>query len=107
MYAYVQRASEKLRAKRLLAGVVQVFVDTSSFHPNPQYTGSESLALAAPTSYTSIPHAQALRIMRASIVRGEGIKKSGSCVLASFRRTNASSPSWSQAGRSAGNSRAS
>lgn len=48
--AYVQRAAEKLRAKKLLAGVVQVFAEIRRFHPDPQYTGSGSQALAVPTS---------------------------------------------------------
>jgi len=75
--AYVQRAAEKLRAKKLLAGVVQVFVETSRFHPGPQYTGSGSQALAAPTSYTPILHAQALRILRRIYREGFRYQKVG------------------------------
>ena len=75
--AYVQRAAEKLRAKRLLAGVVQVFAETSRFHPDPQYTGSGSQALAAPTSYTPILHAQALRILRRIYREGFRYQKVG------------------------------
>ena len=75
--AYVQRAAEKLRAKKLLAGVVQVFVETSRFHPDPQYNGSGSQALAVPTSYTPILHAQALRILRRIYREGFRYQKVG------------------------------
>jgi hypothetical protein len=58
--SYVQRTAEKLRAKKMLAGVVQVFAETIRFHPELQYTGNGSKTLAVPTAYMSILHAQAL-----------------------------------------------
>lgn len=63
--SYVQRAAEKLRAKRLLAGAIQVFIETNRFQSDPQYNASHCLALSAPTSYTPNLHNHALRILRA------------------------------------------
>jgi len=56
---------------------VQVFVETSRFHPDPQYTGSGSQALVAPTSCTPILHAQALRILRRIYREGYRYQKVG------------------------------
>lgn len=72
--------------ERLLAGVVQVFAETSRFHPDARYTGSGSQALAAPTSYTPILHAQALRILRRIYREGFRYQKVGVMFLSSCRK---------------------
>lgn len=70
--SYVQRACEKLRAKKLLAGAVHVFVETNRFHDDPQHFGNASRTLTHPTAYTPDLHAVALNLLQ-GIVR-EGYK---------------------------------
>jgi DNA polymerase V len=61
---HAQRVAEKLRSRRLVAGAVQVFIQTNPHQPDPQHSGSGCLALDAPTAHTPDIHARALRILR-------------------------------------------
>ncbi len=75
--SHVQRAAEKLRARKLLAGAVQVFLETNRFQPGPQYNGSACQALQAPTAYTPVLHALALRVLRGIYRQGYRYQKVG------------------------------
>ncbi|NCC83715.1 MAG: DUF4113 domain-containing protein [Clostridia bacterium] len=70
--SYVQRAAQKLRAKKLLAGAVQVFLETNRFQNDPQYFGHACQKLSVPTSFTPDLHAAALGILRA--IHRDGFK---------------------------------
>jgi DNA polymerase V len=79
--AYVQRAGEKLRRKGLVAGAVQVFLETSRFQPGPQYAGSRCRALPAPTADTLALHGPALEILRDIHKPGYRYQKAGVILL--------------------------
>lgn len=79
--AYVQRAGEKLRRRGLLAGVVQVFLETNRFQPGPQHAPSRCQALPAPTSDTLTLHETALAILRAIHKPGCRYQKAGVTLL--------------------------
>jgi len=79
--AYVQRAGEKLRRKGLVAGAVQVFLETNRFQPGPQYAGSRCRALPAPTSNTLDLHGPALEILRDIHKPGYRYQKAGVILL--------------------------
>ena len=79
--AYVQRAGEKLRRKGLVAGAVQVFLETNRFQPEPQYAGSRCRALAAPTASTLDLHGPALEILRDIHKPGYKYQKAGVILL--------------------------
>lgn len=49
---YMTKAAERLRRARLAAGVVTVFINTSRFHPGPQYSNSATSELAYSTDST-------------------------------------------------------
>ena len=51
--AYLSRAAEKLRAQNSVAGMLQVFIHTNTFHPGePQYANASIFCLPIPTNYT-------------------------------------------------------
>jgi DNA polymerase V len=79
--AYVQRAGEKLRRKGLVAGAVQVFLETNRFQPGPQYAGSRCRALPAPTADTLDLHGPALEILRDIHKPGYRYQKAGVILL--------------------------
>ncbi len=79
--AYVQRAGEKLRRKGLVAGAVQVFLETNRFQPEPQYAGSRCRALPAPTASTLDLHGPALEILRDIHKPGYRYQKAGVILL--------------------------
>jgi len=79
--AYVQRAGEKLRRKGLVAGAVQVFLETNRFQPEPQYAGSRCRALPAPTASTLDLHGPALEILRDIHKPGYKYQKAGVILL--------------------------
>jgi len=79
--AYVQRAGEKLRRKGLVAGAVQVFLETNRFQPGPQYAGSRCRALPAPTASTLDLHGPALEILRDIHKPGYKYQKAGVILL--------------------------
>ncbi len=79
--AYVQRAGEKLRRKSLVAGAVQVFLETNRFQPGPQYAGSRCRALPAPTADTLALHGPALEILRDIHKPGYRYQKAGVILL--------------------------
>lgn len=61
---YVQRAAEKLRSRRLVAGAVQVFVTTARLSPDRQYANCGTLALPVPSAYTPDLLDRGLSILR-------------------------------------------
>lgn len=79
--AYVQRAAEKLRRKDLVAGAVQVFLETNRFQPGPQYSASRCRTLPAPTSDTLALHAPALQLLRELHRPGYRYQKAGVILL--------------------------
>ena len=79
--AYVQRAAEKLRRKGLVAGAVQVFLETNRFQPGPQYSASRGRALPAPTADTLVLHGPALQILREIHKPGYKYQKAGVILL--------------------------
>lgn len=79
--AYVQRAAEKLRARDLQAGAVQVFLSTNRFAEDPQYNGSGCLPLDRPTSHTPCLHRKALSILRDIYREGYKYQKVGVLML--------------------------
>jgi len=62
--AFVQRAGEKLRTRGLMAGAVQIFIETNRFQPGPQYAQSACRDLSEPTDYTPILQERALGMLR-------------------------------------------
>ncbi len=79
--AYVQRAGEKLRRKGLVAGAVQIFLETNRFQPGPQHAGSRCRALPAPTANTLDLHGPALEILREIHKPGYRYQKAGVVLL--------------------------
>jgi len=79
--AYVQRASERLRARRLLAGAVQVFLTTARLSDDPQYSNSGSLPLPMPTDYTPALLARAGEVLRTIYRPGYRYQKVGVLLL--------------------------
>lgn len=79
--SYVQRAAEKLRRKGLVAGAVQVFLETNRFQPDPKHEASLCRALPAPTADTLALHAPALKILRAMYKPGYKYQKAGVILL--------------------------
>ena len=79
--AYVQRAAEKLRRKGLVAGAVQVFLETNRFQPDPQYSASRGRALPAPTADTLVLHGPALQLLREIHKPGYKYQKAGVILL--------------------------
>jgi DNA polymerase V len=79
--AYVQRAAEKLRRKGLVAGAVQVFLETNRFQPDPQHCASRGRALPAPTADTLVLHGPALQLLREIHKPGYKYQKAGVILL--------------------------
>ena len=79
--AYVQRAAEKLRSRKLAAGAVQVFVTTARHAPDRQYANSGTLPLATPSAYTPELLAGAGTILRAIFRPGYRYQKLGVLLL--------------------------
>jgi DNA polymerase V len=79
--SYVQRAAEKLRRKGLVAGAVQVFLETNRFQPDPKHEASRCRALPAPTSDTLALHGPALEILRDIHRPGYKYQKTGVILL--------------------------
>lgn len=75
---YTARVGEKLRAGRLLAGHVSVFVETNCFSATqPQYSAGAQTALLQPTNQTSVLIATALDLLRSIYRVGYQYKKTG------------------------------
>lgn len=79
--SHVQRAAQKLRARKLLAGAVQVFVETNRFQDDPQHFGHACRTLPTPTSFTPDLHASALGILRTIYREGFKYQKVGVMLL--------------------------
>jgi len=79
--AYVQRAAEKLRRKGLVAGAVQVFLETNRFQPDPKHEASRCRSLPAPTADTFALHGTALQILRDIHKPGYKYQKTGVILL--------------------------
>jgi DNA polymerase V len=73
----VQEAAAKLRSRRLVAGAMQVFIETSRFGPGAFYANSGTCTLEVPTSDTVTLHAAALRLLRGLFLPGVAYKKTG------------------------------
>lgn len=78
---HVQQAAVKLRRKKLRAGAVQVFWETSRFRPGEYCANSGCEALAVPTACTFDLHAAALRILRAIHRPGHACQRIGVLLL--------------------------
>jgi DNA polymerase V len=78
---FVQRAGEKLRRKGLLAGAVQVFLETNRFQPGPQHAPGRCQTLPSPTSDTLALHETALAILRGIHKPGHRYQKAGVILL--------------------------
>ena len=75
---YTARAAEKLRAGRLLAGQVHVFLTTNPFATRkPQYNAGAQTALSRPSNHTPDLIAAALRLLRGIYRPGHCYKKTG------------------------------
>jgi DNA polymerase V len=74
---FASRAAEKLRKQSSLAGQLLVFIRTSPFRPEPQYSRSVVVPLRRPTSDTGELVASALRGLRAIYRPGFKLAKAG------------------------------
>lgn len=74
---YMSKAAERLRRSRLAAGVVTVFVITSRFGADPQYSNSATLELAYSTDSTDELLAWALKGLEQIYRPGYRYKKAG------------------------------
>jgi DNA polymerase V len=74
---YVAKAAERLRRSRLAAGVVTVFINTSRFSADPQYSNSATFELAYSTDSTEELLAWALRGLERVYRSGYKYKKAG------------------------------
>ena len=80
---YTARVGEKLRAGRLLAGHLSVFVETNRFSvTQPQYHAGAQTTFLQPTNQTSILIAAALDLLRSIYRVGYQYKKTGLFVTA-------------------------
>ena len=78
---FASRAAHKLRGQGSLAGQVLVFIRTSPFRPEPQYSRSTSLPLRRPSADTGVIVAAALRGLRAIYRPGYQLAKAGVMLL--------------------------
>ena len=78
---FASRAAHKLRGQGSLAGQVLVFVRTSPFRPEAQYSRSISLPLRRPSADTGVIVAAALRGLRAIYRPGYPLAKAGVMLL--------------------------
>jgi DNA polymerase V len=74
---YMSKAAERLRRSRLAAGVVTVFITTSRFGTDPQYSNSATLELAYSTDSTDELLAWALKGLEQIYRPGYRYKKAG------------------------------
>lgn len=75
---YTAGVAEKLRAGKLLAAQLQVFLTTNPFQPNqPQYTPSAFTTLLEPTNHTPTLISAALGLLRQIYRPGYQYKKTG------------------------------
>ena len=75
--AYMTKAAERLRRSRLAAGVVTVFVNTSRFGADPQYSNSATFELAYSTDSTDELLSWALKGLGQIYRPGYRYKKAG------------------------------
>lgn len=78
---FASRAAEKLRKQNSLAGQIMVFVRTSPFRPEPQYSRSVVVPLRRPTSDTGELVAAAVMGLRAIYRPGFKLAKAGVMLL--------------------------
>jgi DNA polymerase V len=78
---FASRAAHKLRQQGSLAGQVLVFVRTSPFRPEAQYSRSISMPLRRPSADTGVIVAAALRSLRAIYRPGYQLAKAGVMLL--------------------------
>lgn len=74
---YVTKAAERLRRSRLAAGVITVFITTSRFGTDPQYSNSATFELAYSTDSTEELLAWALKGLEQIYRAGYRYKKTG------------------------------
>jgi DNA polymerase V len=74
---YMTKAAERLRRSRLAAGVVTVFINTSRFGTDPQYSNSATFELAYSTDSTEELLAWALKGLEQIYRAGYRYKKAG------------------------------
>ncbi|GAB4315487.1 MAG: Y-family DNA polymerase [Candidatus Sumerlaeia bacterium] len=75
---FTQRAAEKLRAQRLNASLLHVFLMTNTFRPDlPQYSNSLTMHLPQPTAYTPELIHFACRLVEQIFKNGYAYKKLG------------------------------
>ena len=78
---FASRAAHKLRGQGNLTGQVLVFVRTSPFRPEPQYSNSIIMPLRRPSADTSVIVAAALRSLHAIYRSGYQLDKAGVMLL--------------------------
>jgi len=78
---FASRAAHKLRGQGSLTGQVLVFVRTSPFRPEPQYSNSIIMPLRRPSADTSVIVAAALRSLHAIYRSGYQLDKAGVMLL--------------------------
>ena len=78
---FASRAAHKLRGQGSLAGHVLVFIRTSPFRPEPQYSLSISMPLRRPSADTGVIVSAALRSLRAIYRPGYQLAKAGVMLL--------------------------
>lgn len=78
---FASRAAHKLRAQGSLAGQVLVFIRTSPFRPEAQFSRSISMPLSRPCADTSVIAAAALRGLRAIYRQGYQLAMAGGMLL--------------------------
>jgi DNA polymerase V len=78
---FASRAAEKLRKQHSLASQVLIFVRTSSFRPDAQYSRSRTIPLRRPTSDTALIVQAALMGLNAIYRSGFKYAKAGVMVL--------------------------
>lgn len=74
---YTTRAAEKLRANRLLASCLQVYLTTSPYRKGPRYANALTLHLPVPTAYTPLLVSTARRGIGRIFKPGYPYKKAG------------------------------
>ncbi|NDP64562.1 Y-family DNA polymerase [Polaromonas sp.] len=78
---FASQAAHKLRSQGSLAGQVLVFIRTSPFRPEAQYSRSISMPLRRPSADTGLIVAAALRSLRAIYLPGYQLAKAGVMLL--------------------------
>ncbi|MBN2016022.1 Y-family DNA polymerase [Candidatus Dojkabacteria bacterium] len=75
--SYVSIAAEKLRAQKLVASMIHVFVTTNRFNRKNYYSNSYYLELSEPTAYTPILISYASRALDEIFKKGYEYKRAG------------------------------